>query len=103
MTDAPLFKGRCLNDLSRDEAIECALHFYRAHIESFERTAAAERRMNAMAEKFTTEQIRRLDLWLKDHVQTRPTKATARVCGRTGGITIREGGHDFGTAGTGGS
>jgi hypothetical protein len=72
--NAPLFKGKRLADLSHAEAIECALHFYSAHLESFQRAAAAERRMNAMAERFTEEQIRRLDRWLEDHVHNEVCK-----------------------------
>jgi hypothetical protein len=64
---ALLWKGKRACDLSHREAIECALHFHAAHLKNFAEACRMERRMRAIAEVFTEEQIQKLDRWLADH------------------------------------
>jgi hypothetical protein len=66
MTDM-LYKGKFAHELTREEAIECALHFRDAHADAHQWHAKAERRMNKMEEALTPRQIKQLDRWLADH------------------------------------
>jgi hypothetical protein len=69
---AMLYKGKRACELTRDEAIECALHFHAAHLASHAEACRAERRMRLMAEALSDEQIHKLDAWLADHNQFTP-------------------------------
>jgi hypothetical protein len=62
-----IYKGKRACDLTREEAIECALHFHAAHLASHIEACRAERRMRFMEEALSKEQIRKLDDWLSDH------------------------------------
>lgn len=62
-----LYKGKRAYELSREEAIECALHFHAAHLESYAEACRTERRMRFMSEALTKAQITKLDRWLHYH------------------------------------
>jgi hypothetical protein len=66
MTDM-LYKGKFAHELTREEAIECALHFRDAHVDNWHRHAEAIRRMTKMEEALSKDMIRRLNKWLADH------------------------------------
>jgi hypothetical protein len=62
-----IYAGKPVEELSREELITCAVHFRDAHIQMFRRMANMARRMKEMERKFTKEEIRRLDWWLRKH------------------------------------
>jgi hypothetical protein len=66
MTDI-LYKGKFAHELTRDEAIDCAIHFRDVHVNAFHRHAKALRRMAKMEEALTPLLIKRLDKWIDDH------------------------------------
>lgn len=59
-----IYKGKFAHELTREEAIECALHFRDAHLKSLDTCAKALRRMAKMEETLTADEIEKLDWWL---------------------------------------
>jgi hypothetical protein len=67
LPDPLLWKGKKASELSREEAIQCALHFFNAHLETYATACAAERRMRFMERALRPGQIEKLDRWLAEH------------------------------------
>jgi hypothetical protein len=60
-------RGKSIGELSREELIQCALHFRKAHVETTLRLAEVLRRMSKMELGLTKEQIATIDWWLSKH------------------------------------
>jgi len=62
-----IYAGKTIDLLSREELIECVLHFRKAHIETFFDLAKVSRRMEKMELALTKAQLAKLDWWLEMH------------------------------------
>ena len=62
-----LYRGKCPNELSRDELVECALHLKGAHKRLLWQIAIQNRRIDKLEEGYIEEELYWLDVWLKEH------------------------------------
>jgi hypothetical protein len=62
-----IYAGKRAQELTREEAIACAVHFRDAHVESVLRLAEAQRRMAKLEQAVSKDKVKKLDLWLKAH------------------------------------
>jgi hypothetical protein len=64
---SPVYKDKALEELTRDELIECARYWHNVHVETTLRMADNLRRMSKLEEALSEEEIAKLDRWLKHH------------------------------------
>jgi hypothetical protein len=62
-----LYKGKCPNEMPREELVECALHLKNAHLKLIERISQMNRRIDKLEEGYIEEELYWLDIWLKEH------------------------------------
>jgi hypothetical protein len=62
-----IYAGKALEELTHEEAVACAAHFHRAHVETTAHNAKLLRRMKKMELVITKAQLARLDWWLSVH------------------------------------
>jgi hypothetical protein len=65
--DPLLWKGKKAGELSREEAVECAVFFHAANVKAFERVQAAMWRMSKMELGLSKEDVAKIDWWISRH------------------------------------
>lgn len=67
-----IYAGKALKELTHEEALACAEHFHKAHVETTAHNAKLLRRMEKMELALTKDQLNQLDWWLSVHPQDTP-------------------------------
>ena len=68
-TNQLLYAGKTAEEMTREELIQCAIHFRDAHLKSVIHQADLLRRMAKLEEGYTREEIANLDDWLRCHIR----------------------------------
>src|SRR5262245_45938028 len=62
-----LYKGKCSDEMSREELGECAVFLKEAHLKLIKRIDEMNRRIDKLEEGYTDEELMWLDTWFKEH------------------------------------